>query len=78
MPKDARILTAWAEPISGLGALYRPLWIHYLDRIGTKYDLCLHPVDQSEEVQALYDISAAVNAAMICAVERIRKEVKKT
>lgn len=73
MTKDDYIITAYAERASGPGWANSPVWIIVRDGNGIIRQECLQPDEQSAEVLALYEVSAAAHRSMIAAVERCVK-----
>jgi len=70
MPKGESILAAWAEPARGPGWSNQPLW--YVTNRGGDLNLhAIQPEGQTPEMVTLYNISAAVHAALTKAIEAI-------
>jgi len=72
--KTDRIVTAWAEPVSGPGWANRPLWIIVRDGLGNFREDCLQPDDQTVGMQTLYHVSSAVHREMVAEVEIWRRK----
>ena len=67
--KNESIVTAYAEPAAGPGWANRPLWVIVRDGNQKLREECIQPEDQTQEMCALYSISAATHAAMVTAVK---------
>lgn len=64
------IVTAYAESARGPGWDNTPIWVVWREAGGRLHHDCLQPVEQTDEMRVLYEVSAAAHAAMLAAVSR--------
>jgi hypothetical protein len=77
LAKNERIVTAFAERASGPGWSNQPLWVIVRDGDQNLRMECLQPSEQSGEICLLYNTSEATHCAMVAAVERCVRRLKR-
>jgi len=71
LPKDAHVITAYAEPASGPGWANAPVWVIWRGQDGILQQSCLQPHEQSSEIVLLYSIAATVHGTLCRLVRRL-------
>lgn len=80
LTKNERIVTAFAEYVSGPGWSNQPIWVIVRGNDGALREECIQPDQQTADMHTLFSVSAAAHrsmyAAVVGALSKPRKRVK--